>query len=53
LVLKPFIFIKGNKEISIKNNNVNIIRNFEIVDTEQGRMVIFPNKHGIKKMMIP
>ena len=53
LVLKPFVFIKSDKAIDIKDKNVNIIQNFEIVDTEQGRMVIFPNKHGIKKMMIP
>jgi len=53
LVLKPFIFIKTDKDFYKKNRNANIIRDFKMLETERGRAIIFPNKHGIKKIMIP
>ena len=53
LVLKPIIFIKTNKELSIKDTNINIIQHYETFETEQGRIIIFPNKNGIKKIIIP
>ena len=51
-ILKPFIFIKTDKDFFIKDKNINIIRNFEIVETEQSRTIIFSNKYGIKKVII-
>jgi len=53
LVLKPIIFIKTDKELSIKDTNINIIQHYETFETEQGRIIIFPNKNGIKKIIIP
>jgi hypothetical protein len=52
LVLKPFIFIK-NKEFSIKDKSVSLIRDFKIIETEENRTIIFKNKDGIKKIIIP
>ena len=51
-VLRPFIFIKNNKEFYIKDTNVNIIRNFETIETEENRTIIFPNNYGITKVII-
>jgi len=52
-VLKPYIFAKSKNELNIKDKNVNVIRDFETVETEQGKTIIFSNKHGIKKLVIP
>jgi len=53
LVLKPFVFIKLNKGVDIRDNNVHVVQNIEVVETREGRTIIFPNKHDIKKIMIP
>jgi hypothetical protein len=53
LVLKPRIFIKTDKELFIKDKNVKLIRDFDIVETTENRTIVFPNKDGIKKIMIP
>ena len=53
LVLKPIIFIKTEKELFIKDKNVNFIKKFDIIETEQNKTIIFPNKNGIKKLIIP
>jgi hypothetical protein len=53
LVLKPFVFIKTDKKINLKYKNMKIIRDFKTVKTEENRMIIFPNKYGIKKVIIP
>jgi len=53
LVLKPFIFIKTDKDFYKKNKSVNVIRDFKMVETERGRVIIFRNKCEIKKIMIP
>ena len=52
-VLKPFIFLKTKNKFHIETKSVNIIRDFELITTEQNRTIIFPNKHGIKKIIIP
>ena len=52
-VLKPFIFIKTDKELCIKDKNANIIRDFKAVETGQNKTIIFPNRYGIKKVIIP
>jgi hypothetical protein len=52
-VLNPFIFIKTSSEFYIKGKKVNIIRDFEIIETEQNKTIIFPNKYEIKKVIIP
>jgi len=51
-ILKPFIFIKTDKDFFIKDKNVNIIRDFEIVEAEEKRIITFLNKYRIKKVMI-
>ena len=53
LVLKPFMFMKTDKEFCIKDKCVNLIQNFEITETDENRTIIFPNKDGIKKIIIP
>jgi len=52
-VLKPFIFIKTDKDFYMKGKNANVIQDFKMVETERGRAVIFHNKHGIKRLIIP
>jgi len=52
-VLKPYIFIKPDKKLHIKDKNVKIVRDFEIIETEQGRAIVFSNRHGIKRVIIP
>ena len=52
-VLKPFIFAKTDKKYYVKDKSVTVIRNFKMDKTEQGRAIIFPNNHGIKKVIIP
>ena len=52
LVLKPFIFLKTDKDLYFKDKNTNIIQYFEIVEAERGRAFIFPNKHGIRKIIV-
>jgi hypothetical protein len=52
-VLKPFIFIKNNKEFYAKGANINIIRDFETIETGENRILIFPNSYGITKIIIP
>jgi len=51
-VLKPFIFVKNNKEFDVKSTNVNVIRDFETIETEENRTLIFPNNYGITKVII-
>jgi len=53
LVLKPFIFIKTNKEFHLKDKSANFIRDFKMTEVEQNRVITFPNKDGIKRLMIP
>jgi len=53
LVLKPFIFVKTNKEFHLKDKNANIIQDFKMTEIKQNRIIIFPNKDGIKRLMIP
>jgi len=52
-VLKPYIFIKTDKDLHIKNKNVRVVRDFKMVEIEQGRAVTFSNKQGIKRIIIP
>jgi len=52
-VLKPYIFLKTDKNFCMKDKKVNIVRDFETVETVQSRTIIFPNKYGIKKVIIP
>jgi len=52
LVLKPLIFIKTEKEFCINDKNVKLIRDFEVVKTTENRTIVFPNKDGIKKVVI-
>jgi hypothetical protein len=52
-VLKPLIFLKTDKVFFLNDKNVKVIRNFETFDTEQGRNIIFSNRYGIKKVIIP
>jgi len=52
-VLKPYIFLKTDKEFHIKDKSVKIVRNFETTETEQGRAIVFSNKQEIKRMIIP
>lgn len=52
-VLKPYIFIKTDKDFCIKNKSVNIVRDFKITQTEQGKIVVFPNKQGVNRIIIP
>ena len=37
----------------MKGKNANVIQDFKMVETERGRAVIFHNKHGIKRLIIP
>lgn len=53
LVTRPFIFVKPCKEFEMNIKHVNIIRNFKIAEDQEYRTIIFPNKYGIKKIMIP
>jgi hypothetical protein len=53
LVLKPLIFIKTKQEFYITAKNINLIRQFEIFETEENRTIVFPNKNGIKKVITP
>ena len=53
LILKPFIFVKPDKEFCIKDKSVNIIRDFKITEAKEDRTIIFTNKDGIKKLIIP
>jgi hypothetical protein len=52
-ILKPFVFLKTNKAFNIKDKNVNIIRDFKTVETEQSKTIVFPNRYDIKKVIIP
>jgi hypothetical protein len=52
-VLKPFIFLKIKKTFNIKYKNIYIIQDFETVETEQNRIIVFPNRYDIKKVIIP
>jgi hypothetical protein len=52
-VLKPFIFFKTDKVFFLNDKNVNVIRDFETFETEQGRNIIFSNRYGIKKVITP
>ncbi|MDR0438291.1 MAG: hypothetical protein LBH22_08345 [Bacteroidales bacterium] len=52
-VLKPYIFIKSDKELYIKDKRVKIVQDFEITETEQGRAIVFFNKQGLKRVIIP
>ena len=52
-VLKPFIFIKNSKEFYVKGANKNVIRDFETIETEENRAIIFSNNYGISKVIIP
>lgn len=51
-VLKPFIFLK-NEKISMQKEHLDIIRDFDSIETTNGKIIIFPNKHGIKEIIIP
>ena len=53
LLLNPFIFIKTDKKISIKDKKINLIQDFKIDETEDNRTITFSNKYGIKKIIIP
>ena len=52
-VLKPFIFIKNDKEFDLKGAKVSIIRDFETIETEENRILIFSNNYEITKVIIP
>ena len=52
LVLKPFIFLKPQKEFHTIDKSVTIIRDFKIIETEEDRTIIFPNKDGIKRIIL-
>jgi len=52
-VLKPYIFIKTDKDVHIKNKSVRVVRDFKMIETEQGRTITFSNKQGIKRIIIP
>jgi len=52
-VLKPYVFIKTDKDLHIKNKNVIVVRDFKMVETEQGRAITFSNKQGIKRIGLP
>ena len=52
-VLKPCVFIKPGKERCITDKNIEIIDDYKAIETEQDTVIDFPNKHGIKKLIIP
>jgi len=52
-VLKPYVFVRPDKDLCIKDKSVNVVRDFEITETEQGKAIIFSNKQGIKRVIIP
>lgn len=52
-ILNPFIFIKTDKELDLEYKNTRIIRNFKLIEKEGNRTIIFPNKYGIKELIIP
>jgi hypothetical protein len=53
-VINPFVFIKKIEEFNIKFRNINIIKDFEIIENEQNSIYsLHENKYGIKKLIIP
>jgi len=51
-VLKLYIFVKPDRDLCIKDKSVRIVRDFKITQTEQGKSIVFPNKQGIKRIII-
>lgn len=49
----PFIFIKPYKKLDVNTKRVNVVRIFEITEDQEYRTIVFPNKYGISRIIIP
>ena len=54
VVLRPFIFIKPDKDVHINYKNVTIIQKTQMFQSEQGIVIdLSTNRHNVKRVIIP